>query len=89
MQFLRGTVNALMDVMEPEHPDLLGVCLSGAGPSIVAFAERNFDKVERVLSRSYESLGIPFRVRTLAVHQNPMQAKPAQAQDAPKPVVVS
>lgn len=52
-----------------EHPDLLGVCLSGAGPSIVAFAERNFEAIERLLSRAYEPLGIPFRVRTLQAHQ--------------------
>jgi homoserine kinase len=52
-----------------EHPDLLGVCLSGAGPSIVAFAERNFETIERLLAEAYEPLGIPFRVRTLNVHQ--------------------
>jgi homoserine kinase len=52
-----------------EHPDLLGVCLSGAGPSIVAFADRNFEAIERLLSRAYEPLGIPFRVRILQVHQ--------------------
>jgi len=62
-------VPGLERAIDLEHPDLLGVCLSGAGPSIVAFAERNLDAVERLLARSYEPLGIPFRIRRLKVHQ--------------------
>lgn len=53
-----------------EHPDLLGVCLSGAGPSIVAFASRSFAEIERLLAQVYERLDVPCRVRTLAVHRN-------------------
>jgi homoserine kinase len=63
-------VPGLQQAINLDHPDLLGVCLSGAGPSIVALAERNTDAIERVLARSYEPLGIPFRIRTLKVHQN-------------------
>ncbi|MFB3815629.1 MAG: homoserine kinase [Terriglobales bacterium] len=62
-------VPGLQQALHLDHPDLLGVCLSGAGPSIVAFAERNTDEIERVLAKSYEPLGIPFRIRTLRVHQ--------------------
>ena len=53
-----------------EHPDLLGVCLSGAGPSVVALAKRNFSAVEALLAAIYERLEIPCQVRTLAVHRN-------------------
>lgn len=53
-----------------EHPDLLGVCLSGAGPSVVAFAIRSFDEIEAKLNTIYRQLGIACRVRTLAVHRN-------------------
>jgi homoserine kinase len=53
-----------------EHPDLLGVCLSGAGPSIVAFATRSFEEIEARLGAIYQQLGIACRVRTLAVHRN-------------------
>ncbi len=67
-------VPGLERALNLEHPDVLGVCLSGAGPSIVAFAERNFEKVERLLARQYEPLGIPFRVRTLRVHQPEIDA---------------
>ncbi len=53
-----------------EHPDLLGVCLSGAGPSIVALAERNFGGVQELLEQTFRSTGLPFKVRRLRVHQN-------------------
>jgi homoserine kinase len=53
-----------------EHPDLLGVCLSGAGPSIVALAERNLDEVEDLLRRTFAAEGVPFVIRRLAVHQD-------------------
>jgi homoserine kinase len=87
--YRQAIVPGLERAINLEHPDLLGVCLSGAGPSIVAFAERNFEKIDRLLSRAYEPLGIPFRVRTLAVHQNAqLPAAPPQAAGAPRPVVV-
>jgi homoserine kinase len=53
-----------------DHPDLLGVCLSGAGPSVVGFATRNFSEIERLLSAIYDHIHIAHRVRTLAVHRN-------------------
>lgn len=62
-------VPGLKQALSLEHPDLLGVCLSGAGPSIVAFAEKNLDGVEELLARSYTQVGIPFKIRRLSVHQ--------------------
>ncbi len=53
-----------------EHPDLLGVCLSGAGPSIVALAERNLSGVEKLLEETFRPTGLPFKIRRLRVHQN-------------------
>jgi len=53
-----------------EHPDLLGVCLSGAGPSIVALVERNFATVQELLAETFRSTGLPFKIRRLRVHQN-------------------
>ncbi|HEY3128578.1 MAG TPA: homoserine kinase [Acidobacteriota bacterium] len=62
-------IPGLKEALALDHPDLLGVCLSGSGPSIVALAERNFPKIEELLAQSYGKTGIPFSVRTLAVHQ--------------------
>jgi homoserine kinase len=63
-------VPGLEQALALEHPDLLGVCLSGAGPSIVAFAERNLAGVEDLLRRTFSSTGLPFQIRRLRVHQN-------------------
>jgi homoserine kinase len=52
-----------------DHPELLGACLSGAGPSVVAFAVRRFDEIEALLAQTYERLAIPCCVRTLSVHR--------------------
>jgi homoserine kinase len=78
--FRQALVPGLEQALALEHPDLLGLCLSGAGPSLVAFAENNFSTIEELLARMYEPLGIPFQVRTLRAHQ------PAQAMSAYAPV---
>jgi homoserine kinase len=64
-------VPGLQDLLGLQHPDLLGTCLSGAGPSVVALAERNLDEVEEVLRSTFASQNIPFTIRTLAAHQPP------------------
>ena len=61
-------VPGLQRALALEHPDVLGLCLSGAGPSIVAFAEKNTGEVARVLAAEFESEGLSFRVRVLEVH---------------------
>jgi homoserine kinase len=62
-------VPGLVEALALQHPDLLGVCLSGAGPSIVALAERNFEAIEEMLARVFTSIGLPFTIRRLAAHQ--------------------
>ena len=66
--FRQKLVPGLERALALEHPDLLGVCLSGAGPSIVALAERNFPAIEELLEEAFTSTGLPFRTRTLRVH---------------------
>ena len=63
-------VPGLEQLLELEHPDLLGVCLAGAGPSILALVEKNADTVRELLTRAYQPLGIPFTLRTLRAYQN-------------------
>lgn len=53
-----------------QHPDLLGVCLSGAGPSIVALAEKNFEEITRLLRDSFRETGLSCCIRRLQVHEN-------------------
>lgn len=61
-------VPGLRSALALEHPDLLGVCLSGAGPSIVALAEKNVDSVARLFAAEFESQGLDFCVRVLEAH---------------------
>ncbi|HEY3937230.1 MAG TPA: homoserine kinase [Bryobacteraceae bacterium] len=68
--FRQKLVPGLEQALCLEHPDLLGVCLSGAGPSIVALAERNFDGIETLLSNAFLPTGLPFTIRRLAAHQD-------------------
>jgi homoserine kinase len=61
-------VPGLKEALELRHPSLLGVCLSGAGPSVVAFAQQNLDEISALLGEIYTRKSIPFHVQTLKVH---------------------
>ena len=67
-------VPGLNQALALQHPDLLGICLSGSGPSIVAFAERNLSAIAALLAAAYEPLGIAYCVRTLQVHERVREA---------------
>jgi homoserine kinase len=67
--YRQDIVPGLQQALALDHPDLLGVCLSGSGPSVVAFAERNIPAIETLLRQMYQQLGFPCEVRTVAVHQ--------------------
>ena len=60
---------ALEEILALDHPHLLGVCLSGAGPSIVGLVENNIDDVEKLFSDAYQKTGIPFTIRRLSAHR--------------------
>lgn len=66
--FRLSLVPGLEKALSLEHPDLLGVCLSGAGPSIVAFAKQNFEAIEELLRSSFLHLGLPFTIRNIKAH---------------------
>ncbi len=80
--FRRPLVPGLERALELEHPALLGICLSGAGPSIVALVENDGDAVADLLVRSYEPLKVPYCVRRLRAHHN------RDAQAIPQPLGV-
>jgi homoserine kinase len=56
-------------VLALRHPDMLGVCLSGAGPSVVAIVRRNAAAVERALADLYRKENVPCTIRIGRVHQ--------------------
>ena len=61
-------VPGLEQALALEHPDLLGTCLCGAGPSVAAFAIGNFAEIEELLAGSFRRAEICFTIRRLAVH---------------------
>jgi homoserine kinase len=69
-------VPGLKEALALRHPSLLGVCLSGAGPSIVALAQHNLDQVSALLADIYIRKSIPCRVQTLLVHPTHAVANP-------------
>lgn len=72
--FRKALVPGLEQALELEHEDLLGVCLSGAGPSIVALAEKNCAAIEQLLQTTYRPVGVPFRIRTLRAYPSDGEA---------------
>ncbi|MBA3888878.1 MAG: hypothetical protein H0X67_24605, partial [Acidobacteria bacterium] len=72
-------VPGLTRALALRHPALLGICLSGAGPSIVAFAGSDEATVIALLENLYQQLGIPCAVRAVAVHQPVAAGLPSAA----------
>lgn len=69
----------LAPALAMDEPDLLGVCLSGAGPSIVALASRGFDRIAARLERIYQECGSGVTIRNVG----------AAPSCAPAPALVS
>ena len=75
-------IPGLEEVLSLQHPDLVGVCLSGAGPSIVAFAHSKLDVIEKLLASTYSVTGIPFTIRRLSAHTGSIPTSTARAVQA-------
>jgi homoserine kinase len=65
----QASVPGLAEALALEHPALLGVCLSGAGPSIAALTAGREAEVGELLGGIYTRLGLPYTIRSLSAHQ--------------------
>jgi homoserine kinase len=63
--FRVSLVPGLDKVLHLEHPDLLGVCLSGAGPSILAFAKGNPTAVGEAIRQTLAESGVQSHAQIL------------------------
>lgn len=63
-----GLTNILQSVTPTTHPGLLGICLSGAGPTILALATDNFGKIAEAIVGSFgrEDIKCEWRILELA-----------------------
>ena len=58
---------ALSECLAIDHPAVLGVCLSGAGPSVLALAAPDrSEEAAAALGDVYRRLGVPHTIRNLA-----------------------
>jgi homoserine kinase len=62
-------VPALAEAIALEHPGLLGVCLSGAGPSVLALVSGHAKEIAARLGAVYDQLGVSHTIRVLKVYQ--------------------
>jgi homoserine kinase len=70
-------VPGLDEAIRIDDPAVLGVCLSGAGPSIVALATDGAARAAMLLRDIYARLGLPCTIRTLAAHQPALPVNPS------------
>ena len=73
--FREKLVPGLSQALALEHRDLLGVCLSGSGPSVVAIAERSLWEIGELLGSVYARSGVDYQLRMLQAHQE-VSARP-------------
>jgi homoserine kinase len=61
-----GLPEILASVTPKSHPGLCGICLSGAGPTILALATENFDSIAGVILETFAAKGIKCDWKLLA-----------------------
>jgi homoserine kinase len=62
-------VPGLPEALALDDRSVLGVCLSGSGPSIALLATEGHAEAAGLLKGIYTSLGVPYTIRTLSAHQ--------------------
>src|ERR1700737_4158340 len=69
LDFAYGKIPGLPDILASvtpsSHPGLLGICLSGAGPTILALATHNFEGIGGVIVGKFREEGITCRTEVL------------------------
>jgi homoserine kinase len=62
-------VPGLPEALTLQHPSVLGVCLSGSGPSIAVLARDGREEAAGLLADIYKRLGVAYTIRILSAHQ--------------------
>src|SRR5687768_16033867 len=68
--YRKRLVPGLRRLLALRHPDVIGFCLSGAGPSIAAFTTGRTAAVEDIFRDAYRKERIACTVRTVRVHRS-------------------
>ena len=56
-----------MSITPQSHPGLLGICLSGAGPTILALAIGGFESIAQSASTIFKAAGVEVKWQVLDV----------------------
>jgi homoserine kinase len=68
--YRQALIPGLAEVLAiPRMPGLLGVALSGAGPTVIALATRNFAQIGKAIAGHFASRGLTSTIRNLRVAQ--------------------
>lgn len=62
-----GLPEVLSSITPQTHPGLLGICLSGAGPTILALATDGFDKIAEAARQVFTKAGVEVKWTILTV----------------------
>jgi homoserine kinase len=76
-QYRARLVPGLAEALALEHPDLVGVCLSGSGPTVVALSAGETAGIEQALTGIYGRLGVACRIRVLDAHNGSTASPPS------------
>jgi homoserine kinase len=77
-----GLPEILSSLTYQSHPGLLGICLSGAGPTILALATENFDAIAQEIKRIFKSNGVEVDWELLSVYEEGSWVKELSAGNA-------
>ncbi len=67
-RFREGLVPGLAEALAtPRRPGLLGIALSGAGPSVIALTESHFDEIGETIAGNFRRQHVEAKVRLLEV----------------------
>jgi len=69
-QLIPGLPEILSSVTPESHPGLLGICLSGAGPTILALATENFENIALEIVDRFKKEGMTCRWKVLDLAYN-------------------
>ncbi|CAG8741471.1 16483_t:CDS:2 [Gigaspora margarita] len=72
-QLIPGLSEIITNVKPTTHPGLLGICLSGAGPTILALATHNFDNISKTVIDMFAKENIETVVKVLDVVEDGAQ----------------
>lgn len=67
MPLIPGLQKITSELTYESHPGLCGICLSGAGPTILALATDNFDFIAEEIARIFKEEGIEVDYKVLDV----------------------